>query len=175
VQQLRLRLALALPITQVIVAAVLEFYTHPPDLEAPLPLARQICWGVNAPALPIRGFGLMISGLILPTGHTIDASEPCFLAGVFLCWYLVGRALDRRIGGLPAAPSGRKGFVVLGSLFALGLYLCLEALGEGVRQVGRTPFALLLGVWAVILIAGSVHGLTRIRRGRGEQPESTRA
>jgi hypothetical protein len=166
----RLRLALALPVAQVIGAAILEHYTPPPDLEAPLPLARQVCWGMNAPALLVRGVGLMISDLVPPGGHPNGVSEVCFLAGVFLSWYLVGRALDRRSVGFPVVSSGRKGYVFLGSLFVLGLILCVEALGEGVRHAGHATFAFLLGVWALVLMVGSVIGLAaRIQR---ETPES---
>ena len=157
-QQLRLRLALALPVGQVIVAGVLEFYSHPPDFEAP-PLVGQICWGVNAPTLLVRAVGSRILDLVLPVGHTIPVSEPCFLAGVFLLWYLVGRALDQRIAGLPVAPWGRKGFVVLGSLFLLGLDLGLNAFGMQMRSAGRTPMALLFGGWAVVLMGGSIRGV----------------
>lgn len=157
-QQLKLRLALALPVALVIVAGVLEFYTPPPDFEAP-PLIRQICWGVNAPALFVRAIGSMTLDLVLPAAHTIPVSAISFLAGVFLLWYLVGQALDRRIAGLPVAPRGRIGFVVLGSLFLLGLDLGLDAIGMQMRLVGRTPLAALLGAWAAILIVGSVRGL----------------
>ena len=160
----RLRLALALPAAQVIIAGVLESYSPPPDFEAP-PLVTQICWGVNAPALFVRGFGTKILDSILPDGNTIPVFEICFLAGVVLVWFLVGRALDRLIAGLPVAPLGREGYVVLGSLFLLGLDLGRNALAMQMRMVHRTPFALLAGAWAAILIVGSVHGLAaRIRR-----------
>lgn len=159
-----MRLALALPVVQVIVAAALEFNTPPPDLEAPPPLVRQICWGVNAPALIVRAVGRVLD-VVLPVGHTIPIDELCILAGVFLLWYLVGRALDRRIAGLPVVPQGRKGLVVLGLLFLLGLDLGLNALGMQIRLGGRTTWVLLLGAWSVILMVGSVRGMTaQVRR-----------
>jgi len=164
----KLRLALILPVAQVIIAGVLEFYAPSPDLEKPLPLVTQICWGVNAPALFVRGLGSRILDFVLPVGHAIPTNELCFLGGVALVWSLAGRALDRRIAGLPVAPLGRKGFVVLGSLLLLGLDLGMNALAMQMRLVGRTPWTLLVGAWAVILIVGSVRGLAA--RIRNSQP-----
>jgi hypothetical protein len=130
----KLRLALVLPIAQVVVAAILLQWGNP-HVSMYVPTPRLICWGLTAPAMLFRGLGLLL-GSCEPAfpwrsqsvfGFYID--DIFFMAGVIVVWYFVGRALDQRrtrqatgeCGTLTALTACTLQLVLWGLLFILGL------------------------------------------------------
>jgi hypothetical protein len=180
----KLKLAIVLPVTQVLIAWILllwadqtpvprglDYMYHPPawlvckGLNAPVMLLLIPFGGnwYNAPAVPIVGRGL-------------------FLVAVAVVWYLVGRAIDRRES--PKAGDGRGLAAMIGVqslLLAVGGVLFYAGWSEmggyltiSVRAFLTVPWSLRLAalgpffslMWSVSLIFLSSRTLMRILRRR---------
>jgi hypothetical protein len=165
----KLKLAIILPITQVLVASFLllkaERTQIPPGLDYYYhPAAWLICKGLNAPAML----------LLVPFGGTWYFVPPIpivgralFLISVATVWYFVGRVLDQR-----RAPSQAREHRVATTL--LLRFLLLVAGGIlfyfGWNELGA-PISTVLGVlltfvWALSLIFFPSVSLLRVLRGR---------
>ena len=172
----KLKLAIVLPIIQVVVASSLllqadrtqvprglDYYYHP--------AAWLICKGLNAPALL----------LLVPFGGTWYFVPPIpivgralFLISVAIVWYFVGRLLDQR-----RAPSRarerRLATTLVQSLFLVaGVILFYNGLNELGVPISTVVGALLTFIWALSLIFFSSVSLLRVLHGRHRhrpQPE----
>ena len=156
-----------LPLLQVTFALLLLGRSGGP--EKPAPTSRLICLGLNAPAM------LFIYADPTLWGESVDVlprsiggretADLFFLAGVAVVWYLVGRAIDRKLlrNREPApARDARKPYLFLAFLLAVGVYLLLLAMGELERpRFGGRYRATLSLIWAGSLIALSGWGLMK--------------
>jgi len=166
----KLRLAIVLPIIQVVIAAILLRLGKRPPVAMFVPTAQRINWGLNAPALLFRAVPVFVAGRepasTWPSRSVLgfDVSDLFFLVGVIVVWFLVGRALDRRrtsktAGGHRSATALVAHPLLLalaGLLFYLGL---LER--RSYLDLVRT---LLMWIWSASLIFVSIRGLVRVLR-----------
>ncbi len=176
----KLKLALVLPIAQVVIAAILLQWGYraptPRGSEFYEPTASLICRGLNAPALLFR----VLTYYLTRSDTTLSwvsrsilgfhAGDLVFLAGVIVVWYFVGWALDHRrtvrtlgrgaiVGGLIAHS------LVLGLggiLFSSGLYRLKHPTDNPLHPVPVE--ALLTLIWAISLLFISGRGLVRAIR-----------
>ncbi len=159
----KLKLALVLPVIQFIVASVLLYLAGPPGFSELRPRARLICWGPTAPAMLFR-----MPAMWEPTARFLPETvlgvatiQVCFLVGVIVVWYLVGRALDRRRD--PTAKSG--GFAttlfVYCFLLALGGFFGYAGLDGLTTPPDERELPILLFAWSAGLIAISAGGLIK--------------
>jgi hypothetical protein len=164
----KLKLAIILPIMQVLVAAALLVWADrtpsPPGIDyAYHPPAWLICKGLNAPVmLLLAPFG----------GNWYNVpSVPFFGRGLFLIfvaaiWYLVGRALDQRKAPNPP-PGERRSATILGvqALFlTTGGFLFYAGWNELSGPVTTNIGAFLTLTWSVSLIFLSGRTLVRMTR-----------
>ena len=168
----KLRLALVLPVTQVIITAILTLWADrvtwlliANSTRVPGPYVRvhllaislRLIWrGVNGPTCPICVAG---SANYLILGFSVG--ELVYLAAVVVLWYLVGRFLDRRRGLQPPAQyqSQTQGtmIAILTLVWVIILFLF------GLVEIDRSPrgsfhveaqiICALLFVWSFLLIA----------------------
>jgi hypothetical protein len=165
----KLKLAIFLPIIQVLVAVVLllkadrtigpggvDYYFFPP--------AWLICKGLNAPAmLLLVPFGR--SWYFVPQIPIVGRA--LFLISVAVVWYFVGRALDQR-----RAPSRAREHRVATTLLlqflllVAGGILIYSGLNELRKPISTVVGVLLTFIWAVSLICFSSVSLLRMVRDR---------
>jgi hypothetical protein len=157
----RLRWAIVLPLVQFVVAAIIQ-------LSPSWSPWRDICSGMNAPALLFRAVPLILaewrpeSPWLSWSILGVYVSDFFFMLGVIVVWLLVGRALDQ---GRTSRTSRSRGFAA-----ALIVHPLLLVLGGFLSYVGfylddlvRT---LLTWLWSVSLIFVSVRGLVAAIRHR---------
>jgi hypothetical protein len=173
----KLRLALLLPVVQLLLAAILLRWgdtTHLRASEDHTPTVRLICWGLNAPALLFRALDPIRLGPTyswIPTSILgFDIDDICFLVGVAVLWFFIGRAIDKRGS---ARTTGRRGMVaaLVGYtlLLALGGFLLYAGPYDLEHPVSDNPNQPVRGIltlmWSVALLYLSGRGLTKtIRR-----------
>ena len=157
----KLKLAVALPVVQAILAATL-LYVAGPLRGPPVATARLICMGLNAPAV-------FFSFLGLGTVFGIDGSDLSFLVGVIVVWYLVGRALDRRwvprtIEESVMVPAVARGFLLAmgGLLLYIGLFDFQDPTFDNLSH--RPERGILTVLWSCSLIFLSGRALVRMIR-----------
>jgi hypothetical protein len=155
----KLKLAVALPAVQAIVAATL-LYMAGPLRGPPVPTARLICVGLNAPAMFFSFVGV-------DTIFGIDASDLFFLLGIIVVWYFVGRALDRRRVPRTIRESTMVRAVTHSFLLAMGgllLYIGLLNFRYPIfENLGRRPERGILTLsWSCCLIFFSGKALLRM-------------
>jgi hypothetical protein len=147
--QRKLKFAIVLPITQLLIASTLllwadRTYVPPPNF----PLAWLICKGLNAPAIL----------LLVPFGGTWYFLPPMpfvgralFLMSVALIWYPVGRVLDQRKAAKRARERRVTVLVVQSLLLTAGGLLFYfgwnELRGSLLTDVGAFP-----STWSVSLM-----------------------
>lgn len=171
-----------LPITQVVITAILTFWSDRVDWilidnsrRAPGRFARadliaiqakNIWRGVNAPTFPLCFAGLSKYQLL-----GFGVGELMYFAAVALLWFYVGRFFDRRTDSTPPEPvriGGRKkvSFVLV---IAWGLFLLvgnLWTIREQFELIVRPDVAIqraLFLLWSLILITVPAVKLARVR------------
>jgi hypothetical protein len=173
----KLRLAVALPVTQLIIAAILLSWGHrlksglgPHPAIFYVPTVTLVCYGISAPALLLRAALLPLSQIRFSVA-SLDAADLLFLSGVVVVWYFVGKAVDRRIHGLHSRPATVPD--VVGNLLAVVVSIILFALavagfGSGVLEnpFGSTVEAILSMLWSLILIVWSGANIFEVWRHR---------
>lgn len=165
----KMKLSLVLPVSQALIAAALlkigDSVQPPHGAEFYVPTLRLICMGVNAPALLFR--------FLDPISHGpefgwfprsvlgIDTNDFFFLIGVFVLWYFVGRAFDKRSVPLdPRRHSRASRLIVFSLILALGILLSGVGLWDVAHPLPNGPVrAILTLVWAVGLICTSIGGI----------------
>jgi len=171
----KLKLAVVLPIIQVLVAIVLLLRAERTPVPAGLdyyyhPRAWLICKGLNAPAML----------LLIPFGGTWYFVPPIpivgralFLISVAIVWYFVGRLLDRRRAPIRAREHRIPTTLLLQFLLLVaGGILFDGGLNELKAPITTGAGAVLTFVWAVSLIFFSSTSLLRALRGR-HQPQTS--
>src|SRR3954465_4075719 len=129
----KLRLRWILPSLQVTLALLLLGPRGGPG--NPVPTSRLICLGLNAPAMLFIYADPALWGEsfdVLPRSiGGRDTADLFLLAGVAVVWYLVGRAIDRKLlRNRKPARDVRKPYLFPALLLAVGVYLLLLAMGE---------------------------------------------
>jgi hypothetical protein len=157
------RLAIILPIVQFLLAVTLLHWGRGYQLRFPLgPQLVSICFGLNAPALPLYNFPRLFDFV---WGHKLawmygsifglGVDDLFFLCGVIALWCFAGRVLERRASRM-TRPGKITAFVVCPFvlLFALGLATtALFDLGPGrIKELDPPLGAFLTGIWAAILM-----------------------
>jgi len=162
----KLKLALFLPMVQVVIAIfLLEWgYRAPSPFprggdELYIPTEHMICHGINAPAWQLS---FLVELIPIPdvTLFHLYKGDFAFLGCVVVVWYLVGRMLDRRILHQTSAPAGTTPgksllnffLVILGGWF---LYSSIEALrlpGRWNNYTGNIAEGILFLAWSFVLI-----------------------
>jgi hypothetical protein len=175
----KLRLAWVLPITQVVVAAILLQWGNP-HVSMYVPTARLICWGVTAPAMLFRGLGLLLGSWestfpwMTRSVGGFYTDDLFFLAGVVVVWCSVGRGLDQR---RTRQTTGERGTVTALTAYTLQLVLWGLLFILGLDYLRNPPFnnpdypvvAIPILAWSVGLIFLSGRRLVRaIRAFRGQ-------
>jgi hypothetical protein len=162
----KLKLALFLPMVQVVIAVFLLEWGY----RAPYPFPkggdelyvsteRLICLGINAPAFLLS---FLVELIPIPdvTVFHLYTGDFAFLGCVIVVWYLVGRMVDRQILHQASAPVGTTPvksllnflLVVLGGWF---LYSGIEALrspGRLNNYTGNIVQGILFLAWSFVLI-----------------------
>jgi hypothetical protein len=138
----KLRLAVALPTIQFVFAVIT---LQQPSSGFYVSTSRLVCWGLSAPALLFRvqaSWG-PLSTLVPASMFGIPTSDLFFLVGVIVVWYLVGRAVDRRLWPKPARTTPTITVVVRCFLVAVGGLLSYAALEDfhdpTLSNIGRRP------------------------------------
>ena len=161
----KLKLRWILPLLQVALALFLLVPSGVP--EKPAPISRSICLGLSAPAMffiyayPTL-WGESFDFLPRSIGGR-DTRDLFLLVGIAVVWYLVGRAIDRRLSrdrktGRSARP--RRLSQVL--LLAMGIYLLLIAVNELLYpRFGGPYLAIPTLVWSGTFITISGWGLMK--------------
>jgi hypothetical protein len=168
----KLRFAALLPVLQVTLAAILLQWAGPPDSYWSEPML--ICRGLNAPALLFMAPTMWppISELARGRVLGISISDIFFLVGVLVVWYLVGRALDRRLDSQRRdGPGPLTALIAHLMTLAVGGILLYVALHDfqypNFDNLGHRPErAILTLAWSISLILISVRGLLRVIRSR---------
>jgi len=179
----KLKLAIILPIIQVLLASILLLWAdRAPYPPLSFPTGWLFCRLLNAPVVVLM---FLFGGNWNYPPQIPFVGRGIFLISVGLFWYLVGRMLDRR-GTKPArAPRVVTVLAVQSLLLVAGVFLLLiawrdvsypetsfrGAFLDVVRIIGNTPVLGLIGIfvtlaWSVSLIYLSGRTLVRmIRRG----------
>lgn len=169
----KLKSPILLASVQAIVAAVLLSLAGPagPDPS----IFRFICFGLNAPAQVFRFLDPTAWGPafdFLPRSVLgFDTSYFFFLAGVFLLWYFVGRAIQRPRDSATLDYEGNRkalSLVSSGLLLVLGiglLALAIQALNRFSAST-RIVYAILTFLWATVLIFASTKTIIQTSRRR---------
>src|SRR5579883_2189764 len=184
----KLKFALALPILGLAIAAgllQLGYRAHAPvNSELYVPSARLVCFGFNAPALPLRMLNPIRWG---PAFYWLprylfgfDTDDLFLLAGVVILWYLVGRAVDRR--RRPTRTEKESVTSVIRYVLFVALAGLLLLLGvHDLRHPGYNNLHLPIGAfltlaWSGVLLFISSRGFLRVfhdgLREHGEGPPS---
>jgi hypothetical protein len=161
----KLRFALVLPITQVVIALILLLWADrtpvPPHLDYSYhPPAWLICKGLNAPVML----------LLVPFGGDwyFVPSRPIVGRGLFLIfvavvWYLVGRAVDQREAPRPARVRRMVTVLVVRSfVLAAGGLLFYSGWNELSGPITTAVGAFLTLTWSASLIFLSGRALVRM-------------
>ena len=162
-----------------------EYHTpFPRGWEYFSPPARLLRLGLDAPARPALMFDpdtlAAIFSSSAPEGpffpwlpRTILGfymADYLFLIGTAITWYFVGRAVDRRIGGVRGDGSNRT--LALGYLFLFALGVLLFAVGFhdlGPNRAESTipPVGAIFSlIWAVVLVFIPIRGTIRVVQAR---------
>ena len=159
----KMRLRLVLPTVQVLAAATLLHFGGRYETPFPLgPQMRDVCWGLNAPAVPFQAVGRWLAytftwlrgSLLLHLG----VDDLFFLGGVAIVWYLVGRILDGRRTVPPRAKTRRLTvFLICPILLLLGIGFASHALHDlgprRIRELDPPIGGVLTLLWGGVLIA----------------------
>jgi hypothetical protein len=171
----RIRMALVLPIVQVLAASILLFWGSRVDVtrgcDPYVPTQWLICRGLNAPALLVGYLDPLMWGETwlwtrdwLPNWAIFSFPSRTFLLGVAALWYFAGRAIDRRQTPSPVSRFGLAAtLVVQPLLLALGGLVLVVGLHE-LRRAHCNPNpvgALLMLTWSAMLILLSGRALVR--------------
>jgi hypothetical protein len=178
-KRLPLRLSLILPIAQVALAIFLLGPSDRPGVQQRWDTlygrtAKLVCAGINAPATIFIGFARMFDRVDhpQPTVFGLSLEFVFFLLGIGLLWYFVGRFLDQKL--LPTDRPrvwSRNEFIFIGGAFAVyGLVLLSFGLQgfltpwQWNNYWGNAAHAVLLVIWALVLLAIPAVKLVRLRR-----------
>ena len=164
----KLRMALILPAALFSLTAVSLRYDYnapqPHGVEYYVGPIRLICRAVSAPAVALSTLNYYLIGTETKPGLGLSSilgfymDDALFLLGVAILWYVVGRALDRRV----SAPTEiRRHWVVRvvqsclsGALGALLLLIAVHDLKNPVTAAARICAVLILGWSAILLLFG---------------------
>jgi hypothetical protein len=177
----KLKLAVVLPIMQVILAIVLLKIGNSSELpkgwDTPYtPPISLVCTGISAPAFPLTYFVLLLPrSMNLSAVLGFSVQQILFLLGVAALWWWIGHMIDRRSSSTKKA--GTAGFQIFTSIFGFLLGGVLLVAGIGLWRQAlflrryATPFAYYLAgvlflVWSIVLISGSVRGASTWGRRR---------
>jgi hypothetical protein len=172
----KLRLAIALPITQVLIASILLLWSDRTPVSPPnFAPAWLICKGMNAPAMLLM---TVFGGNWYFVPSMPFVGRGLFLMSVATVWYLVGRALDQRENPRPVRKRRVATVLVVQSLIlGVGALLFYAGWNElsgsfntAVRAFPLTWSVSLMGTlltltWSVSLILLSGRALVRTIRG----------
>jgi hypothetical protein len=169
----RSRFSIVLPCAQVLLALVLWRVARHDDTFRRLrldtlyaPTAWLISNGINAPAILFRWLGHTFDASAVNEAFAnrfdFELSEAAFFVGVAVVWFLVGRAIDRRIAldGATAPPPSKSAFTavvfillgMLGALFAVEGFYGFKYLGRWNNPHGNLIQDVLFLAWAIALL-----------------------
>jgi hypothetical protein len=166
----KLRLAFILPCAQLAIAAMLLQHSYRVRIPGYTPTSRLVCMGLNAPALLFR---ILDPAQFDWSPDWIPRSllgfyinDFCFLTGVILVWYLVGRVLDQGYMSPPFKSSGVAGALVgYVLLLTAGIVLLLSGVEIFQRPQYNNPnyilMVLLMWLWSALLGAVACAGLIK--------------
>lgn len=181
-----MRFSLVLPCIQLPLAVALWEWGRRVSLDRHFdtfywPTPALLCYGINAPAvltkLVVFPFTRTNEARFVPSVFGYNPEELAFFAGVIVTWFLIGRAIERRLAGGIQTQNRNTALQLLRDflLTSLGVALFLESL-QGFRapwrwnnRLGNTLESTLFLLWSVVLISIPITQFVTRRRSIAEK------